>query len=219
VQGARRKAQGARRKAQGARRKAQKIVEPLRASGVHYCVDSDEALYRRVKGGDLHAFDTLYERYEARLFGFLRSMLKNRADAEDVFHEAFLRTLKSRDVVFDREGGFRTWLYRIARNLALNHHRSEGRGARAVRSLGDVTHDDGPPPADKRMADGELLAALDQAVTRLPPALVEIFQLRSSGLSYEEMATVLETPIGTIKSRMNQMVTQLREELRPWTAR
>lgn len=178
-------------------------------------MDSDEELYTRVKDGDLRAFDTLYERYETRLFAFLASLLKNRADAEDVFHEAFLRTLKSREVVFERVGGFRTWLYRIARNVALNHHRSTGRGERAALRL-DVP--DAPPSVDERIAEGERLAALDMAVARLPAPLSEIFHLRSSGLSYEEMADVLEIPIGTLKSRMNQMVTHLREELRPWTA-
>ena len=54
-------------------------------------------------------------------------------------------------------------------------------------------------------------------IERLPPALSEVFHLRVSGLRYEEIADVLECPVGTIKSRMNQMVTQLREELRPWT--
>lgn len=179
-------------------------------------MDSDEALYARVKEGDLRAFDTLYERYETRLFGFLLSLLRNRADAEDVFHEAFLRTLKSREVVFERSGGFRTWLYRIARNLALNHHRGAGRGERAVLKW---LPPDAPPSAEERIAEGERNVALDTAVAHLPPPLSEIFLLRSSGLSYEEMADVLEIPMGTLKSRMNQMVTHLREELRPWTAR
>jgi RNA polymerase sigma factor (sigma-70 family) len=181
-------------------------------------VDSDEALYARVKDGDLSAFDTLYERYETRLFGFLLSLLRNRADAEDVFHEAFLRALKSREIVFERAGGFRTWLYRIARNLALNHHRGAGRGERALMKLVKPDARD-VPGVDDRIAEAERLAALDGAVLRLPEPLSEIFHLRSSGLSYEEMADVLEIPMGTLKSRMNQMVTHLREELRPWTAR
>ncbi len=164
----------------------------------------------------MRAFDALYARYESRLFAFLFSQLKNRADAEDVFHEAFLRTLKSGEVVFDRDGAFRTWLYRIARNAALNHQRSDRRGARAVAQLPE---DDPPPRADEQLGDRQLLHALDGAVARLPPSLSEVYHLRSSGLSYEEIATVLEIPLGTLKSRMNQMVTHLREELRPWTAR
>src|ERR1700678_187821 len=101
-------------------------------------MDSDEALYVRVKQGDMRAFDALYARYETSLFGFLSSQLRNRADAEDVFHEAFLSALKSREVVFDGDRGFKTWLYRIARNLASNRARSERRGARAVAQLPDA---------------------------------------------------------------------------------
>ena len=182
-------------------------------------MDSDEVLYARVREGDMRAFDVLYERYERRLFGFLLSQLRSQEDAEDVFHEAFLRTLKSREVTFEGPGGFRTWLYRIARNAALNRLRGDRRGARALAQLPDVDTKEEPARADESLAQRELRSALDGAVARLPPTLSEVYHLRSSGLSYEEIAAVLEIPLGTAKSRMNQMVTQLREELRPWTAR
>jgi RNA polymerase sigma-70 factor (ECF subfamily) len=179
-------------------------------------VDTDEALHGRVREGDMRAFDLLYARYESRLFGFLLGMLKNRADAEDVFHVAFMRTLERSTVTLDHEGAFRCWLYRVARNAALNHQRSDRRGARAI---AQIPESDAPPRADEELGERELLHALDGAVERLPESLSEVFHLRSSGLSYEEIADVLEIPVGTLKSRMNQMVTQLREELRPWTAR
>lgn len=178
--------------------------------------ESDEALYRRLKRGDMSAFDVLFDRYESRLFGFLVSRVGNRADAEDLFHEAFLATLKSGEATFDHEGAFRTWLYRIARNLTLNRRRSLQRGERALARLPEELHE---PGADELLGDRQKSAALQDALERLPPTLAELFQLRTSGLSYEEMAAVLEIPLGTIKSRMNQMVTQLKEELRPWTAR
>jgi RNA polymerase sigma-70 factor (ECF subfamily) len=179
-------------------------------------VETDEALYARVKRGDMSAFDELYSRYAKRLFAFLRAQLPTRADAEDVFHEAFLRTLDSREVAFDR-GSFRAWLYRIARNLVLNRARSSDRGQDALSKL--VGAEDAAPSADEHVARLEVLRALDGAVARLPSPLSEVYHLRSSGLSYEEMALVLGVPLGTLKSRMNQMVTVLREELKPWTAR
>jgi RNA polymerase sigma-70 factor (ECF subfamily) len=179
-------------------------------------MESDEALYARVKQGDIVAFDELYARYAARLFGFLRSQLATGADAEDLFHETMLATLESEEVSFDR-ASFRTWLYRIARNRVLNRQRSHARGDAA--SLRLHASDERPPGADERVARGELLEALDRAVKQLPSALSDLYHLRSSGLSYEEMATVLDIPLGTIKSRMNQMVKLLREELQPWIAR
>jgi RNA polymerase sigma-70 factor, ECF subfamily len=178
-------------------------------------MDSDERLYERVRAGDLAAFDDLYARYEYPLFGFLRATLGNRADAEDAMHEAFLNTLKSRQVQFDR-GGFRSWLYRIARNVALNRRRSEARGAAAKAK---ILAGDAPPTAHERLEARELEAALDGAVARLPPALAEVYRLRTSGLSYEEIADVIEAPLGTVKSRMHEMVRLLREDMGPWTAR
>jgi RNA polymerase sigma-70 factor (ECF subfamily) len=180
-------------------------------------MDSDEALYARVKHGDMAAFDDLYARYAPRLFGFLRPQLPTRADAEDVFHESLMATLQSDEVAFDR-GSFRTWLYRIARNLVLNRARSSGRGQVALAKIAPV-EEEAAPAADERVAQGEMLRALDGEVARLPSPLSEIYHLRSSGLSYEEMATVLGIPLGTLKSRMHQMVHVLREELKPWIAR
>ena len=62
------------------------------------------------------------------------------------------------------------------------------------------------------------LAALSEAVRRLPPALGELYHLRTNGLSYEQIARVVEVPLGTVKSRMHQLVNLLREELEPWIA-
>ncbi len=73
--------------------------------------------------------------------------------------------------------------------------------------------------ADDQLAQAQMLRALDVAVARLPVPLADVYHLRSSGLSYEEMADVLEIPLGTLKSRMHQMVGALRQELQAWTAR
>jgi RNA polymerase sigma-70 factor (ECF subfamily) len=181
---------------------------------------SDETLYAQAKDGDMPAFDVLYARYETCLFGFIVSQVRSRADAEDLFHEAFVNALKAPTVRFQGEGGFRAWIYRIARNLIINRARHAHRGARV---LAEIAHPEGPerprtpPPSDEAIADEEMRLALERAVARLPPTLAEVFRLRVSGLRYEEIADVLQCPVGTIKSRMNQMVTQLREELRPWT--
>jgi RNA polymerase sigma factor (sigma-70 family) len=177
-------------------------------------MDSDERLFARVRSGDLSAFDALYARYERPLFGFLVASLKNRADAEDAFHEAFLNALKSSSKSID-EGAFRAWLFRIARNVALNRLRKAARGA-AVADLVDAPLP--PPTATDTLETEERRVALDSAVGRLPASLAEIYRLRTSGLSYDEIASVLETPVGTVKSRMHEMVRLLREEMRPWTA-
>ncbi len=164
----------------------------------------------------MSAFDALYSRYETRLFGFLMSQLRNRQDAEDVFHDTFLQTLRERTATFQGEGAFRAWLYRVARNTVINRRRS---GQRSERARPQIPKPAAPQRADNELVQNEMRRALDGAVARLPPSLGELFHLRSSGLSYEEIAQVLEIPLGTLKSRMNQMVTLLREEMKSWTVR
>jgi RNA polymerase sigma-70 factor (ECF subfamily) len=182
---------------------------------------ADETLYAQAKQGDMRAFDALYARYETSLFGFIVSHVRDRADAEDLFHETFINAMKAPAVKFEGAGGFRAWIYRIARNLVINRARRARRGARAMAEVAQSREEHGPEvprQGFEALADEEMRAALERAVARLPPTLSEVFRLRVSGLRYEEIADVLECPVGTIKSRMNQMVTQLREELLPWTA-
>jgi RNA polymerase sigma-70 factor (ECF subfamily) len=186
-------------------------------------VDSDETLFQRVRSGDLAAFDALYERHEVRLFAYLRAVAGDRHDAEELLHDAFLAALKTRTGEFE-EGGFRGWLYRIARNLAFNRRRATQRRDRMLAAVPDVDRDgeDARPSvtarADAAIERRQLEIALDDAVGRLPLALGELYHLRSSGLSYEQIASVVEAPLGTVKSRMHQMVNVLREELKPWIA-
>jgi RNA polymerase sigma-70 factor (ECF subfamily) len=178
-----------------------------------YVRETDESLYHRVRRGDLRAFDALYGRYETRLFGFLCHLLRSPHDAEDLFHETFLSVLRSREVTFDR-GSFAAWLYRVARNRALNHLRSGQRGAQAMRR---IEAPESPPSAEhhliERTGERERAAALSAAVAALPDALSELYRMRTAGLSYDEMAATLQIPLGTVKSRMNQMTSRLRRSL------
>lgn len=175
--------------------------------------ETDESLYHRVRRGDLRAFDVLYARYETRLFGFLCHLVRSPHDAEDLFHETFLSVLRSREVSFDR-GSFAAWLYRVARNRALNHLRSGQRGASAMRRL---EAPESPPSAEifliERTWERERAAALSAAVAALPDSLSELYRMRTAGLSYDEMAATLQIPLGTVKSRMNQMTTRLRRSM------
>jgi RNA polymerase sigma-70 factor, ECF subfamily len=177
---------------------------------------SDEALYGKMAAGDLPAFDELYLRYERRLYGFILRYLPDRAEAEDVFHEAFLGVLRSREVSLDR-GSFRAWLFQIARNLSLNRIRSRNRrNAVAEKLLREAPR--AVKDAQAVLEEVEAGAALKHAVQALPGTLSEVYHLRVSGMSYEEMAQVLEVPLGTIKSRMHEAVSRLKQEMKPWTA-
>jgi RNA polymerase sigma-70 factor (ECF subfamily) len=177
-------------------------------------VESDERLYERLRGGDLAAFDALYARYERRLFAFVRGWLGDAAEAEDVFQEAFLQVFDGR--LDPALGSFRAWLYQVARNACLNRLRARERGQRA-RAVPEGAPT--PPLADEKLEQAEVARALERALGRLTPALGELYRLRAAGLSYEELARVLDVPEGTIKSRMHELLQQLRKEMGPWTVR
>ena len=178
-------------------------------------MESDEALLQRVRDGEIDAFDRLYERHEGRLFAYLRAVVGDRSDAEEVLHDAFLSALKDKNAVLDRDGAFRAWLYRVARNMALNKRRGTSRHEKKI-ALAPTGED--PPRADVELEKHQLESALFAAVTKLPPNLGELWHLRTSGLSYEQIASVVDVPLGTVKSRVHQMVVVLREELKPWIA-
>ena len=177
--------------------------------------DSDEALYHRLRHeADLAAFDQLYQRYERRLFGFLLGFLRERADAEEVFHDAFLKVLASREVSF-AAGSFAAWLYKIARNLALNRVRS---GRRAAQATAALPRDEVVAAVDDQMDARAQRQALAQALGELPPALAEVYHLRVGGMSYEEIAFALEVPLGTVKSRMHELCERLKSGVNRWWA-
>jgi RNA polymerase sigma-70 factor (ECF subfamily) len=174
---------------------------------------SDEALYEALLSGDLRAFDTLYERYERPLFGFIRKHLADVHEAEDVLHETFMAILR------DRAGAraarsLRAWIFQVARNLCLNRQRSTRRAARALEREARSPEETHPGP-ERALEHQQAQHALRHAVARLPLELGELYTLRTQGMSYAEMAEVLGIPLGTVKSRMHELVKQLREEMHP----
>ncbi len=171
---------------------------------------SDEALYERMLAGELSAFDTLYERYERPLLGFVRGLLRDAAEAEDVLHDAFLALLREGKAGRSAQS-FRPWIFQTARNLCLNRLRSRTRAARALTAAEPPVSTDSPGLAiEARQAADRVRAA----VATLPGDLAELFRLRAAGMSYEELSELLAIPLGTVKSRMHDMVKRLREEVR-----
>jgi len=176
-------------------------------------MDSDEALFERLVAGDMRAFDLLYARFARPLAGFIRVRLGDAGEVEDVVHEAFMAVLRERD----RRGevrSFRAWLYQVANNLCLNRVRARKRAGRAEEALERGVSADAPADAADEALDGhERARRLHRAVERLPEALAAVYRLRASGMSNDEVAQALEIPVGTVKSRMHEMVKRLREEM------
>ena len=171
---------------------------------------SDEALYRRLVEGDLAAFDQLFERYAAHLLGFIRHELSDGAEAEDVLQEVFVAVLRQRGRGTAARS-VRAWLFEVARHLCLNRARSRRRGARA-KAEAPLTAVPAPH-LDQALEEHQRFHSLHRALARLPEPLGALYRLRASGLSYQEMAEVLGVPLGTVKSRMHEMLGRLREEM------
>jgi RNA polymerase sigma-70 factor, ECF subfamily len=174
---------------------------------------SDEALYEQLLRGDLAAFDALYERYERHLFGFILRSLGDRQEAEDVLHDVFMALLRE-----GKAGGalgcLRAWIFQVARNQCRTRLRTRQRARTAMDAVAQEPAA-APPEPERALEDRQAVDALLRAVARLPEPLAELYQLRAGGLSYEELAQVLDLPLGTVKSRMHEMVSRLREEVQP----
>lgn len=173
---------------------------------------SDEALYERLLRGELCAFDALYARYEGPLYGFIRKQLRQRQEAEDVLHETFLALLRQR-AQGRAATSLRAWLYQVARHLCLNRARAGHRATRALAAAATTPAAESVAP-DRELLERERAESLRRAVAALPAPLGELYALRAGGLSYGELAQVLGVPLGTVKSRMHELVNRLRQELR-----
>jgi RNA polymerase sigma-70 factor (ECF subfamily) len=176
-------------------------------------VDSDEALFERLCGGDMAAFDVLYARLEAPLFGFIRARLGgDAAEAEDVMQEAFVAVLRERDRRTPVRN-VRAWLYQVAQHICLNRARSRSRAGHAIDEARRIEPEAHAPVAERALEENERAQSLARAVEKLPTTLAELYHLRASGMSYEEVADATGVPIGTVKSRMHDLVRRLREEM------
>jgi RNA polymerase sigma-70 factor (ECF subfamily) len=180
---------------------------------------SDEDLMVMVKNGDQVAFGELMNRYEGRLYNYLKRITKNTADAEDIYQEAFLKVYRHA-ARFNPDGSFRPWLYRIATNLCMDLLRKKTRRKETSLETGGpgeesalTVQDLSPSPADVSQRR-ERQAALAEAVEELPDKQRTVFLLaRYEGLPYAEISDVLEVPLGTVKSRMNTAVNTLMKRL------
>lgn len=186
---------------------------------------SDQELLKRFRAGDESAFDELVLRHQQRAFNVAYQLLRDHEDATEVAQDAFVRAYRNLDS-FHGECEFTTWLHRIVVNLAHNKYRWwKRRGKQASLSLDAPVENaddemarqiaaatDGP---DMQAVKAEFIEMLNRRMNELPHKFREVIVLRNvENLSYDEIATVLNCSVGTVKSRLARGRDALRKSMR-----
>jgi RNA polymerase sigma-70 factor (ECF subfamily) len=182
--------------------------------------DPDRQLVEQATEGDRDAFDALVFRHQARMYNFMRMMVHEEAEAEDLTQDVFVRVWKSIGR-FRGDSAFRTWLFRIAVNRARTHLSRRSRwqflSLQASGPDADPTAASDDPPDPWRLEDDVVRRdAIDRALATLSPDLRTAITLRDvEGLEYREIARALDIPIGTVESRIFRARQRLRPLLEP----
>jgi RNA polymerase sigma-70 factor (ECF subfamily) len=189
--------------------------------------ESDFNLVKRIRNGDKEAYRSLVERYQRKVFSIAFGMVHNREDALDLSQDAFLKAYHNLDR-FEGSSSFYTWLYRITVNVCIDHIRRTGkriqvdyddRVARNVEVDGEDSFFPSPLGINPSKVYGrkELLEQIDRALEELSPIHKEAIILREvHGLSYKEMAEVMEVSKGTVMSRLHHARKNLQAKLRDY---
>lgn len=171
--------------------------------------DTDQQLVERVNAGDQRAFELLVIKYQGRVAGIVSRFMHDPADVKDVVQETFVKAYRALDR-FRGDSAFYTWLYRIAVNCAKNFLAAAGRRPPATDIDLDVAEhissdtglQDIASP-EKRLQKDQLLHLLNKTIQQLPEDLRVALTLREyDGLSYEEIADIMQCPVGTVRSRI-----------------
>jgi len=183
---------------------------------------TDQELVERVKRGDKTAFDLLVLKYQQRIVNLVSRFVRNQSDAQDVTQEAFIKAYRALPN-FRGESAFYTWMYRIAVNTAKNHLAVQSR--RPVAAEQDITEieqiegntalKDYATPEHMLLRD-EIQETVIKAIESLPADLKMAITLREfEGLSYEDIATAMDCPIGTVRSRIFRAREAINNQLEP----
>ena len=183
---------------------------------------ADQALIERVQKGDKRAFDVLVLKYQQRVINIVMPYVKDYGYAQDISQEAFIKAYRAL-ANFRGDSAFYTWLYRIAINTAKNYLVSKNRRPPSSDIEADIAVqiDTGErlkqrSTPENEMLQEEIAKTIKETVEGLPDELRIAITLREmEGLSYEEIATAMSCPIGTVRSRIFRAREAIDNTLRP----
>mgnify|MGYP000734075055 FL=1 len=183
----------------------------------------DQQLVERAQRGEKLAFELLVAKYQRKLGRLLSRFVRDPAEVEDVTQEAFIKAYRALPS-FRGESAFYTWLYRIGINTAKNYLVAQGRRAPTTTEFDSdeaENFDDGDQLRDINTPENELQSkqiaqTVNRAMEGLPDELRTAITLREiDGLSYEDIATMMNCPIGTVRSRIFRAREVIAQQLRP----
>ena len=181
----------------------------------------DMVLVERAKAGDNTAFDALVRRHHGSVCRVVNLHVRNKADVLDVVQDAFVKAYRAL-AKFRGDSAFSTWIYRVAVNCAMTYHDRRARRLPSYSALDvaaefqpDQTSDDGPTP-EHALINMEIVEATLAALAALPDQLRRTIVLRElHGYSYEDIATDMSCPVGTVRSRLFRARQSVSETLEP----
>ncbi len=182
----------------------------------------DEELVSRAQRGDRRAFDLLVLKYQQKVAGLISRYVRDPSETLDVVQEAFLKAYRALPS-FRGESAFYTWLYRIAINTVKNHLVAQGRrppgedieAESAVQMESGVRLQEIGTPESHVLTE-EIAQTVKQALEELPDDLRTAIVLRElEGLTYEEIASAMDCPIGTVRSRIFRARESIDKRLQP----
>ncbi|HEX9182728.1 MAG TPA: RNA polymerase sigma factor RpoE [Burkholderiales bacterium] len=185
--------------------------------------DVDALLVERVKLGDVRAFEMLVVKYQRRIERLVGRMVRDADLVQDIAQESFIRAYRALPQ-FRGDSAFYTWLYRIGINTAKNYLMALGRRAPTSTEVeaqdaegfedGEQLRDINTP--ESMLLSKEIAATVNATIEELPEELRTAIQLREiEGMSYEDIARVMDCPIGTVRSRIFRAREAIAERLRP----
>ena len=184
--------------------------------------DLDLQLIQRIQNGEQQAFTLLVRKYQNRVANILTRYVRNSGDLADVTQEVFIKVYKSLGT-FRGDSAFYTWLYRIAVNTAKNYLTSQSRRPPAVDidAMEADSYDDSEALKEADDPEGilrsqQIQAVILSSIEQLPAELKSAITLRElEGMSYEDIASIEDCPIGTVRSRIFRAREAIDKQLKP----